>query len=195
MKFVPVCLVIILIFLISGCTHIRFMNENTSHEELAQTNTELSNRSGSMTLKDGNLFRARGFEFRSDSLMMYVHRNESPRAFPNSDIDHVVIPDRKKGLVEGLEYGAIEGGIVGGALGLFLGLVSQNWRERTYAPGDSLTPGVWRSSPSHHVTPLEGLAYGALIGAVSGSALGVFIGGTGGSLMEVRFRYKIPKAK
>ena len=193
MRWITVCLMFVLCIFSVGCTHTRVLSESTSRATIAQYNQELGGRLGQVELKGEKEIWARNVVFHPDSTFWTSYEGKIPQAFPNGDIDHVTMPDRKKGLVEGSLYGASYGTLIGGVLGVLLGIMIVNQPEPSYAQVDSsgFVYGYHREHKNHTQVMFAATGLGALAGAVAGGTIGVFIGGTQGSLMEVKFRFPV----
>jgi hypothetical protein len=189
------CIQVFFAFLLTGCMHSRILTDGTPPDSLARINLELGNRAGHLDLLDSTRIEANRFVFDAESTFCFVKHRDQPRVFPNSDIRHVVVPDRMKGALEGLGYGALPGAIIGGAVGLLVGVGNSQARSSgKYVPPDSTHPGYYEYHDLNLMTPLEGLALGAAIGAVPGAVLGLYMGVVGGSILEVRYQFPV-KAK
>ncbi len=168
-----------LAFGIVGCVHTRAITESTPADTLAEINRDFAGHAGQVKLNSGVYVDGTSFRFSLDSLSL-ITRKVTLRTVPNSDIERVIIYDRKRGLVEGLEYGAAIGAVIGAGVGLFVSTISMS------QPDDG---------PRHDpISPVEGILYGALAGAIPGAGLGMFFGtGNGGAIMEVRYHFPVNK--
>lgn len=166
-----------------GCVHSRVLTNETPPDTLAQINRDFAGRSAQIKLESGDYVKARLVRLGENSVIFTPRSGTKPQAFPNADVESIIVHDRKRGLVEGLEYGAAIGAVVGAGCGLLVSTLSMS------QPNDG---------PHHRsITPPEGLLGGAVAGAIPGAGLGMFMGGTGngGSILEVRYRFPISKPR
>jgi hypothetical protein len=193
MRFVVLLTGIAFCFL--GCVHSRVLNEATPPDTLAQINQNFAGHSATIILKSGERVGARLLRIGPDSLSYVVRSQETVEAFQNNSIDQIAYRDRRTGLREGLTSGALGGAIAGAGLG-FLYYLVQGSSDVTYdSPPDSMGYISWGHSENRRLPIYECMGMGVLAGTVSGAALGVFFGGTGGSIMEVRYRFPINKPR
>jgi hypothetical protein len=181
MKFFLVCLVVAVVSIGNGCVHSRVLTNETPPDTLAQLNQDFGGRPGTIKLHTGEYIPCQLVHLTADSIL-YTNHSGTQEAFPNSDIERVVIRDHSRGLLDGAEYGAGIGAFVGTGLGFFASILSESSANCSDCNHDKDV-----------LTLPEGLLFGALGGAFLGAGFGAVLGGTEGSIMEVRYSFPADK--
>jgi hypothetical protein len=175
------------VFLLTGCMHLSTISTETPPADIEEANRIVAGRTGWVERQSGETVWGRHFQIGNDVTMWRPLRSESMTVMPNAQIRHLTVPDRRKGLIEGLTYGPVVGAFIGAGLGILAYAAQGSEPVNNAAPPDS---GHWgcsgtRANPRFSAGALVG--FGALGGAVVGAGIGILFGIGEGSMMRIQF--------
>jgi hypothetical protein len=172
-----------------GCMHARHVSETAPQSHIDSLNHEIAPWRGTARMRGGALLSFKqcvvGAAETDFSLRDGMHR-----AFPNSEIRQIMIPDRNRGGWYGLRGGLIGGAIVGAVIGGIVGNLAAD-RGCTISVDDaearSLDYYSWCKKTNRTLATAEGALIGVAVGSLSCGLVGWIGGAEGGYVISIRF--------